>query len=82
METLFTVDCISAQPAKVFINPNDCPYIVVGYWPKGGYWKLWPKMYKTPDDIELTHFCKQAALAGWTNIYIVQLPDLPVKEVA
>ncbi len=78
METLFAIDCIPAKRAPV--KPNDYPYIVVGYWPKGEYWKIWPKMYKTVDDLELIHYCKQAELSGWTNIYIVQLPELPRKE--
>ncbi len=73
MNELFPIEDVALPepPAR----PNDEPYFIVAYWPRGRYWAPKGGFFKTSAATEKT--VETLRQAGWTNIHIMRLPPLP-----
>lgn len=51
-----------------------CFRFIVGYWPRGKYWKIWPTLYsKDGDDIIAKNLAAYSE-NGWSNLAVLRLP--------
>ena len=73
-DTLFPVE-IHRKPEPV--EPNKYHYLILGYWPKGKYWKVWPQLWRDTEEREFKRFIETNQRSGWTNIHVLKLPELP-----
>ena len=66
-------------PEIVSTKTNSCrpcehPYFVVGYWPRGEYWSVFPAMFSNPESNQLNDFVREKIRCGWTHVTIMKLP--------
>lgn len=57
-------------------KPKPCvsPFILLAYWPPGGWWKVQPGMYSAPDEARILAEIFRLRNKGWSNITILKLP--------
>ena len=70
MTELFA-EVVSAEPPPV----KNEPYFLFGYWPIGGYWKLFPGLYDDPGNVVLRNTIEKSKKAGWCFLTVCRLPE-------
>jgi len=50
------------------------PYVVMAYWPRGGFWSVRPQMFTSPDCESIEREIADLHAKGWVGIKVVKLP--------
>lgn len=67
-----TMPFLDAIPVRAICPGMPFPFVIVAYYPRGGWWKVHPEMFASPDTA--ANAIEDLSRRGWAHIQIVKLP--------